>query len=341
MTKYSTILAVLYCLVSITGCKPEEPLITSYDGKWRLLVSGSNGLYTISMPGGSGATNVWRPSTPTDPYPVTMVREYRDRLYVVLRTAEIAVLNRTDFTVVGSISLPSPAAGIAFANATTAYISVPLERAVLVTDLTVLSTVRSIDVGSAPADIACAGNQLCVLTPEKVECKIIDSRTNNVEATISLPTEAPIYVGADGLSGVFCVVMKGAGKDSVSGIPPTAPTLSSIDIVTRKITATVTLSARDSEAKNQIPRGIAINSNGFCYIPVQNGLLQAATRNPKRAAAVQFDQYHGAWYDGARATILCVQPDGRTITVFDEYAENIVGNTVLADSANWLLGMAP
>jgi DNA-binding beta-propeller fold protein YncE len=253
------------------------------------------------------------------------------------------VLDRANFNVRATIQLGTngAAAGLAFGNATTVYVSLPDANAVGVIDLTVYRLVTTIAVGGKPSDITAVGNQVCVLLPEQREAKVIDTRTNAVEATIALPTAAPAWIGADGLSSVFCVVAKGAGKDSGSTEPQTTPTLSSIDVLKRTITATVALTARESEGPVQIPMGLAVNASGFCYVPVQNGLMQAQTRSPRRAAAIQFDPYGLCAYDASRARILCVRENGRDLDVFDEFAENKVGSAVLPDSVNAVLGLAP
>lgn len=337
----TVLLTSAFCWIMVCSCTPEEPLITSYNDQWRMLVSGPTGLYTVSMPQGTVQANIWKPASAEAPYPITRIIEFRDQLFALRNASEIVVLDRTDLSVANTISLGAPAGGIAFANATTAYVSLPDLQSVAIVDLTVMRVVGSIDVGSRTSDIAAVGNQICVLLSQTAEAKIIDSRTNAVVATISLPSASPFLVDGDGLSSVFCVVMKGSGKDSVSAEPKTTPMLSSIDVESKQITASVLLTARESQGPEQIPRSLAINSNGFCYVPVQNGLLQIQSRAPRRAAAVQFDAYSGAWYDAARARILCATADGRTIEVFDEYAENKVTTVSIPDSTNCIVGLAP
>ncbi len=339
----SRLAIVILAILGITACQPEEPLINNFDGKWRLLASGPAGLFTVAMPEGVWQGPAWTPTSATAPYPVSRIVEFRDEIFLLMRDPQIVVLDRSTFAVRATIDLGAngAAGGIAFANATTAYVSLPSSMNVGIVDLTVDQLVSTIQIGHTTSDITAVGNQICVLLPETREAKVIDSRTNTVEGTVVLPTDAPILVGGDGPSSVFCVVAKGAGKDSGSVEPKTSPTLTSIDVLTRRITATVPLTARDSEGPQQIPMGLAINANGYCFVPVQNGLLQASTRSPRRAAAIQFDAYSAVAYDASRARVLCVRNGGRDVDVFDEYAENKIGSVSLPDSVNAVLGLAP
>lgn len=339
--QYLYIIPLIGLVIFTGGCSPEEPLVNSFDDTWRLLVSGPGEVYTVDMPSGLNKTTVWKPTDASGTYPVQRLQEYRDNLYLLRSNAEIVVLQRSNLQASDTIALPGMASGIAFANATTAYVAIPSEQSVAIVDLTINSVVSSIPLNAVPSDIVALGNQICVLVPELQEARIIDSRTNAVEATIPLPTPSPQWVRADALGGVFCIVMKGAGKDAGSTETPTAPMLSALDVTKRSIVASVALTSRESEGPKQLPHGIVVNASGFCYVPVQNGLLQAASRSPKRAAAVQFEAYYGIWYDAARARMYCSSSDGRTITAFDEFAEKVVTTVSLPDSTNALLGIAP
>lgn len=340
MTLRCTLIGIIVFISS--SCSPEEPLITSYQGNWRLLVSGPSGLYTIAMPEGTIQQPVWQSAEP-ELFPVRRIVEFRNELYLLRATNEIVVLDRSTLAVIDTIQLGSNgyAEDIAFANATTAYVSLPQLGAVGVVDLTVNQLVFTIDVGGETAGIAAVGNQICVVLPLRQEAKIIDSRTNTVQATISLPTESPTMVQGDGASGVFCIVALGGGKLAGSSAPLTTPTLTSVDIASRSILSTIPLTSRESEGPQQLPTGFAVNSSGFCYTAVQNGLLQAATRNPRRAAAIQFDGFTGCWYDASRAFILCTRESGTVVEVYDEFAENMKHTVNIPDSANCLVGLAP
>lgn len=336
---------VLTSVLLLSSCSPEEPLINSFNGKWRLLLSGPTGLYTISMPDQTVLNQTWKPTTDLGVYPVQQLRQYRNDIYVLTKSESITVLNRETLTAVAEISLSGygHAADIAFANATTAYVSLPDSMAVGVIDLTVFQIVRTISVGDSTAGIAALGNQICVALPHQNKVAIIDSRTNTVEARLDIPSDVPSLVEGDPLNNVFCVVSLGKGKTPASqGEDPTVPSLSTINVSTRTITATVALTSRDSEGPLQIASSLSVNSSGYCYVPVQNGLLQIQTRTPRRAAAVQFESYTMCSYDAARALLMCTHHDEPRLTIFDEFAEKKLYDVAIPFTTNCrIIGLAP
>jgi DNA-binding beta-propeller fold protein YncE len=161
------------------------------------LVSGPDGVASIDMPAGIVVDPaVWKPATPDAPYPIKRIEEFRDRIYLLTDHNEIIILSSTSLEPVDTITwsvLSGPAFDIAFANATTAYMTLSANL-VAVVDLTVGEITSMIDVKGRPAEIAVVGNQLCVAVPENNEAKIIDTRTNAVEATLPIPTAFPTYV---------------------------------------------------------------------------------------------------------------------------------------------------
>lgn len=333
MRAIQTILVVV--MLSLVGCSPDNPTINSFDDEWRLLVSGPSGLMTVRMPSGSVETpNVWTPSDDIEPYPVRRMKAFRDKIFLVLNGPEVRTLSSSTLqpvdTITWSVDLGA-AVDITFANATTAFVALE-NNAVGVIDLTVNTLVSTINVGGKPFAIEAVGNQICVSIPDSGVVKIIDSRTNAVEATIAIPTPRPAFIAGDGVNNVFCVVAYGAG---------TTPTLSFLDIPTRTITKTVDLTARASEGPQQVPMGIAVNASEYAYVPVQNALIFASTRTQSRASAAQFDPYGLIQYNSARAELICIRPNGKSVVVFNEFAETVKQTAELPDSVNGVLGIAP
>jgi hypothetical protein len=140
---------------------------------------------------------------------------------------------------------------------------------------------------------------------------------------------------------VFCVVAIGSGKVPGDGQDKTTPTLTFIDIPTRTITKTVDLTARASEGAIQVPLGLIVNNSEYAYVPVQNALMLASTRSQNRASAAQFESFGQVYYEAARAEIICVRPDGRTLNIYDEFAEKLKLTVTLSDSINSAIGIAP
>jgi hypothetical protein len=334
---------VVISIMVLAGCSPDVPTITSFTDSWRLLPGGARGLSAVSMPTGETIdAEVW--TGPLNaPYPIGSAEQFRDRIHLLhgsepwvvrLDAATLAAVDTIDLGVSGS------AADIAFANATTAYVSLPGARAVGVVDLTVGRLVRTIDVGGAPAGIAATGNQLCTVLPSTNEAVIIDSRTNTVEARIATG-RAPRYVRADDLNGLFCIVTLGAGK--IDDDVPTVPTIEFLSASTRQIIKTLDVSGRATNATAQRPRGLVVTNSEFAFVPVQNGLVRVNTRQRSRTIVMQPEAYDHIAYAPGRAELLTSRTrEGASICdVFDEFGEALRSSVTLNDSVSALAGVGP
>jgi len=329
--------------LGMTGCSDEVPVINSFDDSYRYVVAGHSGLMAINMPDGTVSNpTVWVPAT-DDLYPVTQIREFRDELYVLTRGGEIIILDRNSLGILDTIDLTQygPPADIAFGNATTAYVSLTNAGQVGIIDLTINSIVRTIDVGGSPVGIAAVGNQICVAIQDRDTAVIIDTRTNDVEAQVAIPTAAPSYVVGDAANNVFCVVALGAGKLEGDDRQKTTPTMTFIDIITRQAVRTVDLTNRAQEGPDQLPQGAVVNASEYAFVPTQTALLSVSLRSKNRAFAAQFDPFGRIYYHGSRAEVVVLSPDGRSVSVFDEFAETKKRSAVLPDSIVAIVGIAP
>jgi len=326
----------------LPSCSPTEELRNSFDDTWRLVASGPNGVAARSMPDGIVSNpSVWTPSPLTN-YPAGIIREYRDLLFVVSNIdATIIVLHRDTLNVVDTIR--TDAVGkindIAFANATTAYATTD-SFGVAVIDLISNTVVTTIPFTEPLFGIAIAGNQMMVSMPNSNRVALLDTRTNAVTVTLDVPTSSPTFVAADGLNNIFAVVCMGNGKFPGDTRPLSTPTISFVDIAKRTVVKTLDLTSRASEGPTQIPKGLAINSTENAFIPVQSGLLRVNTRSQLKVSAIQFDSYSAVYYNAARSELNTVSPDGKTLTVFDEFGEQLKSTVVISDSIYNFVGVS-
>lgn len=328
------------CLL-VAGCSPDEPLINSFADEWRLLSAGPTGLATYTMPAGDLADpSVWSGPSGTL-YPASELKRFRDEIYL-LHTNQpwIVVINEATLLATDTIDLGigGPATDIAFANATTAYVTLANSQSVGIIDITTNSLVRTIALGSRPAGIAATGNQICVALIDANEVVVIDSRTNAIEARVGVD-QAPSYVEADDLNAVFCIVCLGAGKidDGIQSVP----TIIFMSASTRAILKKLDVSGKSTNAPSQLPRGLVVTANETAFVPVQNGLVRVNTRTRNKTTVIQFDSYHRIGYNPARAEIIVQRTaEGVTTTdVLDEYGEIYKASTTQADSSTALVGI--
>lgn len=340
MTLRSAVLLAVSCLF-LAACSPEEPVINSFEDRWRILSAEDAGLGTYTMPGGNRvAGQAWRNDAST-PLNVTRFRTFRDELFILRAdTPEIVVLANDTLRERARIDCRAwgAAQDIAFANATTAYATHPSSNVVSIIDLTTYSIVRTIRVDSLPNGIAAAGNQIGVACSGSGTVAIIDSRSNAVETTVTVG-HSPFFIESDATGEQFVVVSLGDGH--LNDNTRTVPTLSLVNLIRRTVTSTVDLTARASEGPQQNASGLVVTASDYAYVPVQNGLLQINTRGRSRAGTVQFEDYRSIYYNPNRAELLCVKQDRRTVDVYDEYAENRKTTMTATIDIQTLLGIAP
>lgn len=332
---------LLSALLVTISCAPEEQVVNTFEDRWRILAGTPSGVSTIEVPSGTlTPTPVWS-NTGSSPYPVRRIQEFRDRIYLLLNEPSIVVLDRTSLAALDTIelSMQGACAGLAFANATTAYVALPEAGVVGVLDLTVGQIVRQIPTSGRPVDIAALGNQIAVVVQDAQQLQVIDSRTNAVERTIDLPTTAPAYIAASGFTETFAVVALGEGKLPNDEAMMTPPTLTVVSAVDGRILGSFDVVHRANEGPQQLPRGLALNSQGFAFIPIQQALMFSNTRSANRATPLVFEEYHQISYYPARARVIVVQRDGRTIDVYDEFGEQRTHRIVVGDSVAGILGI--
>lgn len=332
---------IVVSLVVLVSCTPDEPTINSFNDEWRLVVTESGGVSTVVMPSGNtGVSNVWSGPSGVS-FPVTFIATFRSELYLLHATMPwIIVLESQNLVALDTIDLGTSgiAADIAFANATTAYVSLPKSTSIGIVDLTVNQLVRTIDAGGTSSGIAAIGNQVCAALTDKNEVVVIDTRTNVIEARRPVGT-APVYVEADGLNQVFCIVSLGAGK--LDAELHTPPTISFMTAKNSTIVKTLEISGRPTNAALQYPRGLVVNASEYAFIPVQNGLVTVNTRTRTKASVVQFQSYDAITYNLARAEIVAQRrSDGNSvIEVMDEFGESVRTSISRADSTTSLCGI--
>lgn len=321
------------------GCSPTETLINSYDDQWTIASTSQRGLVHVSMPSAVQTDEfVWGDF----PNSFSKLSVFRDRMYALNDWGYwILVFDASSLNVIDTLStvLYEYPNDIAFANATTAYVAMKRFEVVLVMDLLTGFTPKVITVPGIASAIAAMGNQICAVFPKKNQAVLIDTRTNEITATI--PTgPSPLYVAADPANEQFVIVCTGDGK--INTASPSNPVMQFLRLDTKSIIATTDISGRATNAALQRPRGLIVTANEDAFVPVQNGLVRVSTRTRSKASVIQFESYDGIFANPARAEIMTVRytSEGSIIDVFDEFAENIRYTFTRPDSVRALAGVA-
>ncbi|MFN4907792.1 MAG: YncE family protein [Bacteroidota bacterium] len=297
--RYLPLCAVLGAL--LTSCSPDEPLINSFDDRWRLVLSNQRGEVLVQpIPADAGAVLAWSDGADSARY---KLERFRDRIYLLHSSRPwIVVFDADTVRALDTIDLGSdPAESIAFANATTAYATIPMQRSVAVVDLTVNSVAHRIDMPGRPMNIAANGNQLCVTLPDTNAVAILDSRTRSVERVI-VTAPVPWYVGADPNSSLFCIVNLGSGK--VDANPASAASVQFVDASVRTISAPLEITPRSGSAAQIVPTGLAVTSTQIAFVSTQSGLFRVSLRTRNRVSPTLTERFSAIVFNDARAELI-------------------------------------
>ncbi|MBU3698444.1 MAG: hypothetical protein FGM33_00325 [Candidatus Kapabacteria bacterium] len=329
-------LPILACALLIS-CSPEEPLINSFDDSWRLLVSNQRGeVLSFPVPNEGQSTVVW--SDPSDSSRNTLER-FRDRVYLLHgQRPWIVVFDADTVRAIDTIDLGSaPVTSIAFANATTAFATVPTLRSLLVIDLTVNTVARSIPMPSRPMHVAVNGNQLCVTLPDTNAVAIVDTRSLDVEKVVAT-APVPWFVAPDPNSAFFCIVGLGSGK--VDANTPSAASVQFLDASTRNISSPLEITPRSGPASQVIPTGLVVSSTQVAFIPTQVGMFRISTRTRNRVSTTLTEKFSAITFNDARAELIGqVSTAQGAILVYNGSADALLHRLPVTSAATSMVGI--
>ena len=317
------VLAATAVAILAIGCSPEEPFIDSYDDTWRLLAASKTGSMTlIAMPTGTVVSTDVLTTAFGETADAASMHRFRDDVFVLAADeSQIYVMTADSLRRKAVINTGSagPASSIAFANATTAFVTHPASNVVSVIDLTTYTLADTIPVPGRPIDIAIIGNQGCVVSQRTGEVRLFDTRTFALSDPQRV-TEAPTYVEADPANGAFVIVSLGAGK--VDAAVESVPVMSFVDLSSRSIAATVNLTPRAGQGAERLPNGLTLTDEGFAYVPLDDLIIRVPLRSRSRATLVTEGSYSCMTAIPTRTEVALSSGTAPEISVFDGFLES-------------------
>lgn len=330
----------VFLLGTLYGCSPDESVVSTYDGSWRYLIATRTGLATLRMPMGTIENpSVWNGSPS---YPITRLYEFRDHIYALTSTGSVIALDRESLAVRDTLAIDSPniISGVAFANATTAYVTVPARQSVGVVDLTTAERVAWIPLDGDCSDLAVLGNQIIVVHSNRPYASVLDTRTNSVVQEILLPNSDAFRVISVPATNSFAILCGGVSVASSPNDP--LPSVVIVNALTRQAIASSVLSLRTSSNPRQRPFDVAANDIGFLYAVIEPSVMFINSRSPNpNAAPLILERYGTVRFHAARAEFVLTGGDGRTIDVYDQFVEDRRHRIALSDSITAAIGIAP
>jgi hypothetical protein len=272
---------------------------------------------------------------------ITMLRRYRSDVFVLHADAPTITVLTADTLrsrAVIDLSAYGPASDIAFVNATTAFATHPTTDVVSVIDLTTFTVADTIRVTGAPISASVLGNQVGIVSRSAATFSMIDSRSFDVVFTTVVPT-APSFIDVDPTNGVFVIVSLGAGK--VDADPVSLPSMSFVNVATRTLTNTIELSVRAGQGASKIPSGLAMSSQGYAFVSLEDVVLRVNTRSRTRATMILEEAVAGVTSIPARGEIAVLKADRMAVDIYDDLIEARRASVSLPAPANSLLGLTP
>lgn len=311
MKKYSFILAILITTL-IISCSKDEQVINDPTVKWRLLVSADNQtrLELTSQPEGTVTiSDVYQTNNGKSlDGQVMKMAEYGKNLFLFIPSKyKIEIIDNETFKSTAvfdfSASLRIPSA-ICFANSSTAYICFGNDSTVDLLDMQFMKIVKTIEVGKNPVSIACAGNQVFVANRGDNTVSIIDTRDNEVKATLNVAS-CPSFVDVSKDAETALVISLGEGKlDSTQ--TKTSAQLTLFNVNTRAVIKNKFLGTSEADAIKQIPRGITVNEKSMAFVPTATNLFRISTKTGDMVNVSKVEHI-SALYNNKRDELLLIR----------------------------------
>jgi len=302
-------------IVVLISCAPEENIVTPDQDSWTLfsVPMNENALYSERV---SGTQISNRKKVFAAESEIAHIYIYRDQLYLMMPSLHrIVILNRASYETMHIIDfkqeVKKPIA-MAFGNATTAYIIFEQDSIVRLYDILNKQLAGTIKVGLHTSDII-AGigdrqNQIFVTNLASNSISHIDTRTNRVEKEYAV-LAAPKFLANDPTGTKIVYVSEGGGKTIINTDKSTSG-IGFIDIDRKLVLAQMTISTKEADSIDALPRGLAVTASEWAFIPFSNGLIRVDTREYKNYTTISRKVYTGIIYNDRRREVLANAEDG-------------------------------
>lgn len=288
---------ILYILVItlLISCSNKESIIDNSQDSWKAIISVDNppALKLIEFPTGkilnediySGINGHSLTSAPTK------LSQYADFMFLFFpEQFKVEIISYSSFKSLKTIDfINKKPSSVCFPNGSTAYFSFSNDSSVEVFDMTNFTITQNIPVKPYPTIINNSKNQIYITNSLSKTVSVIDTRTNNVEATFDV-TDFPEFIDISAEGDKAIIISVGLGKiDSTK--TKTAAVATIIDINTRKILTKKEIGVGGLKAIDQIPLGYATTSKVYSYIITKDYLFRYNIKNGSDLARVDNGNY--------------------------------------------------
>lgn len=213
---------------------------------------------------------------------IANIVEFGESLFIMqMNSGKITIVNSLSLSKIAEITLfnKNPI-GIAFPNATTAFVSFSNQPSVDVIDLTNYKIARSIQLPFNSGKAIAVGYYIFILHPYNNAMTIVDSRTFSIVQTISLP-DLPIDIETNPSLDFVYVLCVGNGKvDTAQTKTSAIISVLQISDFTQRNDYEINIGAIKSI--DIFPYGLSIPSKYYGYVATKQGLLRFFLTNPSQ-----------------------------------------------------------
>jgi YVTN family beta-propeller protein len=319
-------LLLMCSLVVFAGCSPDEPLLNEgASTQWQVFVaSNTQSQRTISavelptnrvLVANILSSTLGSVAIDGD---ISKIILFRGNLYVFIPTRQrIEVIADSNYRRIATLDFSAQnrtPRDIAFGNATTGYIACEGGNRLSILDVTNFRLAGEVVVGNNPVDVDVQENTLFVANRSDNTVSFVDTRTNTVIQTLSVPS-SPVFLQPDVDQATLLVVSAGGGKFDTQ--PRTTPRLTYIDMNRRQVLSSVGFTDNMQDSTTTIPQGLVVTTRQFAFILTPRAIIRVDTRSRVLVRIVQQRTATSIAYNPVRDEIMLADAQTSTITLCD------------------------
>lgn len=303
---YLALFGILF-LLFISSCS-DEKLITEIIPDKNILIAtfdGSNAkLVRITFPNGDVINNdVFFAANGKNlaNTQVTQISNYLQYIYLIVPNEyKLLILDRTTFKLLVEYSFSEEQLKprkIVFANATEAYLIFENSDTMYLIDTYYNKVARKIKLEGIPSDILAVGNQVYVTLPLQNKLVNFDTRTHNIEQTLTIEN-VPYLVQKNANGSQILVLCAGTGKitgdfrETISN-----PSVAIIDYLTNSIISTNQIKPPKADLLKEYPISFVITNNDWGFFITNNYLIRIDAKQPQNSLLIEQAKYSNIFHN--------------------------------------------
>lgn len=247
---------------------------------------------------------------------ILQILEFRGAFFLLQSYSnKITICNTSTLSKIAEISFANKTPiGVAFPNATTAFVSFNNSSTIDVIDLTNLQIARSINVPFNSGKVIAVLFYVFVLHPSSNAVSVIDSRTFSVVRTFSMP-DVPIDIETNPSYDHVYILCVGKGKIDTS-TSKTSAQLVTVSLNNFENQKYYEISVGGITSTEVVPFGLSIPNKYFGFIATEKGLLRFSLTNPNQFQKVLSGIFYSVNYNNKADELIAFETKSNQTDVY-------------------------